>query len=72
MGSLKTTFLAISMVFLALAGGCFDTPTPDCAFTCGEQDNLCPTDYSCRDDGLCKLIELPDDHQCETLSPPTE
>jgi hypothetical protein len=41
---------------LALAAGaalgCFSPKKPECAFSC-VADGVCPTDYHCREDGLC-------------------
>jgi Cys-rich repeat protein len=33
-------------------GGCFQPDQPPCAFSCGD-NNVCPTGYSCLDDGYC-------------------
>jgi hypothetical protein len=59
---------ALVAALLALAAGCYDTPEPDCAFQCGE-DDACPDDYGCATDGWCKRIDLPDDHVCPAGTP---
>lgn len=53
---------ALLAVGLASSPGCFDPKLPDVAFQCGENDE-CPEDYECRDDGCCHRIGSPlDDH----------
>lgn len=47
---------------------CYETPTPECAFSCGD-DGACPTGYTCRPDGWCKREGVTDDFQCAPPRP---
>ena len=38
-------------------GGCYQTPKPDCGFTCGA-GGACPTDYTCHEDNRCRPTSL--------------
>lgn len=57
---------------LLLAGlalpACYDTPTPACAFLCG-QGGACPDGYTCRADSWCRREDVPDDTVC---APPSD
>lgn len=59
---MKLSAVANLLLVLALAG-CYETPKPACAFGCG-QDGACPSGYSCRADGWCKLTDVSDDFVC--------
>lgn len=64
---MRALALALALSLAGLAG-CYDTPRPDCAFTCG-QDGACPAGYVCATDGWCKRADLPDDQVCEGAAP---
>ena len=42
---------------------CYETPTPACAFLCG-QGSACPDGYTCRADSWCRRQDVPDDTVC--------
>jgi hypothetical protein len=53
-------FVAVATTGLV---SCFDTPKPACSFFCGT-GGVCPADYQCATDGICKLAGLADDFAC--------
>jgi hypothetical protein len=55
--------LLVAAAALAAVAGCYDTPRPPCAFSCG-QGGACPDGYSCRADDWCKRDDLSDDLAC--------
>lgn len=58
------------MAWLALGLlACYSTPTPACAFVCGD-DNSCPDGYSCAGDGWCKRNGAPENTMCGPQRPP--
>jgi len=63
--------LALAILLLAspiALAGCYETPQPACAFTCGQGDD-CPDGYSCRADTWCKRDDVTDDHVCAPPRP---
>jgi hypothetical protein len=52
----------LPLLALALAG-CYETPQPRCAFSCGPSDD-CPSGYSCRADSWCKRDDVADGFDC--------
>jgi len=52
---------------LLASAGCFDRPTPACAFECGPGGD-CPDDYSCAPDGLCKRSDVDPELDCPGLN----
>ncbi|HVK77660.1 MAG TPA: hypothetical protein VM734_30355, partial [Kofleriaceae bacterium] len=55
-------------VTAALMTGCFKSPSPECSFACDPAGAaLCPDDYTCRPDGLCKREGVADDFSCPNV-----
>jgi hypothetical protein len=58
---------ATLLLFPFVAGSCFKTPTPACAFRCGPAGE-CPPDYLCNnDDGQCHHVVGGEFEQCAPL-----
>ena len=53
------------------AAGCFDTPTPECAFACGPGGD-CPDGYRCAPDNLCKRDDVDDEFDCPGIDAPVD
>jgi hypothetical protein len=51
---MRRLLIPVGLLALALAepGACFSPLQPACAFSCAV-DHLCPTDYTCANDGFC-------------------
>ena len=60
--------IATLLPFLALSTGCYETPQPPCAFSCGPGDD-CPPGYTCRADTWCKRNDVGDDFACAPPGP---
>ncbi len=51
---------------------CFSTPTPDCAYLCGDgngNSSPCPEGYYCADDGACKRVGVAETFDCGFVAP---
>jgi hypothetical protein len=59
---LSTLLFLAGLAGVAL-GGCFDRPTPACAFLCGD-DGACPDGYRCAADQWCKRDDVADGFEC--------
>lgn len=61
----------VLVALVALSGlwtaGCYETPRPDCGFTCGK-DGACPDGYVCGAANRCRLPSVPDS-QCTSATP---
>jgi hypothetical protein len=47
----------------ALTAACYETPRPECAFSCGPSAE-CPAGYTCRPDSWCKRADVEDTFAC--------
>jgi len=60
---LRFSWLLLSLLALV---GCFDAPSPDCAFLCGPGET-CPDGYFCSSgDNWCKRNGLATDFSCDS------
>lgn len=70
LGQLGTALLGVAAA-LALAssllGACYQTPTPECGFTCGANAS-CPGDYVCGTNNRCRLPSVSEE-DCPGVAP---
>jgi hypothetical protein len=61
---LRSLAAALGFAAAALAASaCYDTPRPECAFSCGPEGD-CPEGYTCRPDSWCKRAGVDDRFSC--------
>ncbi len=52
------------LIVIGAVAGCYDTPSPPCAFLC-TQSGECPEDYRCvAEDGWCKRNDVAENFDC--------
>lgn len=60
--------LLLAPLALILLAGCYETPLPECAFSCSQSGD-CPSGYSCRADDWCKRDDVDDEFLCAPAQP---